>query len=75
MSSQAEFDDMLDEPTLREAKVSFWKRHKLRYPAEIIPAGEKLAMLEEKLVAEPGEASTGHQETLICYRSTIFGHF
>ena len=29
---------MLDEPALREAKVSFWERHKLRNPARIMLA-------------------------------------
>ena len=31
-------DDMLEEATLRDVKVNFWRRYRLRYPTEIMPA-------------------------------------
>ena len=37
-SSVVVLDDLLEEATLREAKVNFWMRYRLRYPAEIMPA-------------------------------------
>jgi len=37
-SSVAELDDLLEEVTLREVKVQFWKRYRQRYPVEIYPA-------------------------------------
>ena len=37
-SSIVELDDPLEEATLREVKVNFWRRYKLRYPAEIMPS-------------------------------------
>ena len=33
----AELDDLLEEVTLRDIKVQFWRRYKLKYPAEIMP--------------------------------------
>ena len=39
-STVAELDDLLCETDLREMKVQFWKRYKLRYPAEIIPCDQ-----------------------------------
>ena len=33
--SVAELDDFLEEGTLREVKVQFWKRYKVRYPVEV----------------------------------------
>jgi hypothetical protein len=33
-----ELDDLLEEATLRGVKVQFWKRHKMKYPAEMMPA-------------------------------------
>ena len=34
----ADLDDMLDDSQLNDAKQSFWKRYKARYPPEIMPA-------------------------------------
>ena len=34
----ADLDDMLDDEVLVDAKKSFWKRHKLRFPPDIMPA-------------------------------------
>ena len=36
--STVELDDPLEEATLREVKVNFWRRYKLRYPAEMVPS-------------------------------------
>ena len=40
VSSVAELDDLLEEGTLREVKVQFWKRYKARYPVEVIPSDQ-----------------------------------
>ena len=37
-SEEADLDDMLDDKALVDAKNAFWKRHKLRFPPEIMPA-------------------------------------
>ena len=37
-SQEADLDDMLDDKALVDAKNAFWKRHKLRFPPEIMPA-------------------------------------
>ena len=42
-SSTAELDDALEEATLREVKVKFWKRYKLRYPGEASPSDHPLS--------------------------------
>ena len=34
----ADLDDMLDDEVLVDAKNAFWRRHKLRFPPEIMPA-------------------------------------
>ena len=34
----ADLDDMLDDSQLNDAKQSFWKRYRTRYPPEIMPA-------------------------------------
>ena len=39
-STAAELDDLLDEADLRNVKINFWKRYKLRYPAEIMPCDQ-----------------------------------
>jgi len=36
--SVAEPDDLLEEGTLREVKVQFWKRYKVKYPVEVNPS-------------------------------------
>ena len=43
ISSIAELDDLLEEGTLREVKVNFWKRYKLRYPSEVSPSDQLLS--------------------------------
>jgi hypothetical protein len=43
VSSVAELDDLLEECTLREVKVQFWKRYKARYPVEVIPSDQLLS--------------------------------
>ena len=42
-SSVAGLDDLLDETTLRQIKVQFWKRHKSAYPAEVLPSDHLLS--------------------------------
>ena len=37
-AAAAELDDLLEEDTLRDAKVGFCKRYKMKYPAEIMPS-------------------------------------
>ena len=39
-STVAELDDLLCEVDLRNVKVQFWKRYKLRYPADITPCDQ-----------------------------------
>ena len=39
-STVAELDDLLEETDLRNVKVQFWKRYKLRYPADIMPSDQ-----------------------------------
>ena len=36
----AELDDLLCEVDLRNVKIQFWKRYKLKYPAEIMPCDQ-----------------------------------
>ena len=43
ISSVAEHDDFLEEGTLREAKVQFWKRYKAKYPMEAKPSDQLLS--------------------------------
>ena len=43
VSSVAELDDMLEEGTLRDVKVQFWKRYKTKYPVEVIPSDQLLS--------------------------------
>ena len=37
-SSVAELDDLLEEGTLSEVKVQFWKRYKAKCPVELNPS-------------------------------------
>ena len=39
-STVAELDDLLCETDLRNVKIQFWKRYKLRYPADIMPCDQ-----------------------------------
>ena len=34
----ADLDDMLDDEVLVDAKIAFWRRHKLRFPPDVMPA-------------------------------------
>ena len=34
----ADLDDILEEATLREVRVVFWRRYRIRFPAEAIPS-------------------------------------
>ena len=43
ISSVAELDDLLEEGTLREVKVQFWKRYKVKYPVEVNPSDQLLS--------------------------------
>ena len=36
-------DDMLEEGTLRDVKVQFWKRYKMKYPVEVTPSDQLLS--------------------------------
>jgi hypothetical protein len=39
----AELDDLLEEGTLRDVKVQFWKRYKVKYPVEVSPSDQLLS--------------------------------
>jgi hypothetical protein len=43
VSSVAELDDLLEEGTLRDVKVQFWKRYKAKYPVEVSPSDQLLS--------------------------------
>ncbi len=43
VSSVAELDDLLEEGTLREIKIHFWKRYKSKYPVEVSPSDQLLS--------------------------------
>jgi len=43
VSSVAELDDLLEEGTLREVKVQFWKRYKMKFPVEVSPSDQLLS--------------------------------
>jgi hypothetical protein len=43
VSSVAELDDLLEEGTLRDVKVQFWKRYKAKYPVEASPSDQLLS--------------------------------
>ena len=43
VSSVAQMDDILEEGTLREVKVQFWKRYKAKYPVEVSPSDQLLS--------------------------------
>ena len=54
-STAVELDDLLEEATLREVKVSFWRRYRLRYPAEVMPSDQLVSRcyreLDKRLLA------------------------
>jgi len=43
ISSVAESDGLLEEGTLREVRVQFWKRYKAKYPVEVNPSDQLLS--------------------------------
>ncbi len=43
VSSVAELDDLLEEGTLREIKLQFWKRYRMKHPVEITPSDHLLS--------------------------------
>ena len=43
VSTVAQLDDLLEEGTLREVKVQFWKRYKAKYPVEATPSDQLLS--------------------------------
>ena len=43
VSSVAELDDLLEEGILRDVKVQFWKRYKMKYPVEVSPSDQLLS--------------------------------
>jgi len=45
----AELDDWLEEVALRDIKINFWKRYKLKYPAEIMPGDGLISMCYREL--------------------------
>jgi len=48
-STVAEMDDLLCEVDLRNAKVQFWMRYKLRYPADITPCDQIISRCYREL--------------------------
>ena len=48
-SDTADLDDMLDEVSLRDAKAEFWKRYKLRFPAEITPSDSMVSRCHREM--------------------------
>lgn len=49
ISSIAQMDDILEEGTLRDVKVNFWKRYKLKYPSEVCPSDQLLSRCYREL--------------------------
>ena len=43
VSSVAEMDDLLEEGTLRDVKVVFWKRYKVKHPVDVGPSDQLLS--------------------------------
>ena len=48
-STAAELDDLLSEADLREVKIQFWMRYKLRYPADITPCDQIISRCHREL--------------------------
>ena len=48
-SSAAEIDDLLCETDLRNAKVEFWKRYKMRYPTQIYPCDQIISRCDREV--------------------------
>jgi len=49
VSSVAGMDNMLEEGTLRDVKVQFWKRHKMEYPVEVTPSDQLLPRCDSEM--------------------------
>jgi hypothetical protein len=49
VSSVAELDDLLEEGTLREIKIHFWKRYKSKYPVEVSPSDQLLSRCHREM--------------------------
>ena len=49
VSSVAELDDLLEEGTLREIKIAFWKRYKSKYPVEVSPSDQLLSRCHREM--------------------------
>ncbi len=49
VSSVAELDDLLEEGTLREIKIHFWKRYKSKYPVEVSPSDQLLSRCHSEM--------------------------
>jgi hypothetical protein len=43
ISSATELDDLVEEVTLRELKLQFWKRYRMKHPVHIIPSDHLLS--------------------------------
>ena len=48
-SDTADLDDMLDEVSLRDVKTEFWKRYKLRFPADITPSDSMVSRCHREM--------------------------
>ena len=48
-SSAAELDDLVEEGTLREIKLQFWKRYRMKHPVEITPSDHLLSRCYREL--------------------------
>ena len=49
VSSVAELDDLLEEGTLREIKIQFWRRYKSKYPVEVSPSDQLLSRCHREM--------------------------
>jgi hypothetical protein len=46
---EAEIDDMLGAAELRDSKLCFWKRYRLRYPAEVYPSDQLISRISREV--------------------------
>ena len=49
VSSVAEMDDLLEEGTLRDVQVQYWKRYKMKYPVEVNPSDQLLSRVYREM--------------------------
>ena len=59
----AELDDLLEEGTLREVKVQYWKRYKVKYPVEVSPSDQLLSRCCREM--EKGVIYFEHSELIL----------